>query len=191
MKTNLWLLLAIAALIVLGAVSILYKSDSPAFLQSQETAVKLDAQEQKTDDQIKDSQLDGGATVDLTRDEDFRSVFTVRGNTDGVVFEGKGPAYYITDKSVYVVDNIEYEGFFEKLLGGDAYIIAGADARTFEVLPSFLDASPVGKDKDNVYFEGKIVKGIKPANFTLGTDYQTCEYTDGTTCYNLTTDLAR
>lgn len=121
----------------------------------------------------------------------FRADFNIRGTAEDAVFTGK--TYYIlTDRAVYVVTNSTFEmedGFSRgSIIGGDAYIIESADLESFTILPSFTDGNDVAKDKNHVYHQGKIIKNAHPATFELGPDFDTCEYTDGQRCFNLTVE---
>ncbi len=121
-------------------------------------------------------------------DSQLPSGFAIHGSAEQApAFEGK-TYYFLTKNHAYVIANAEFSGAGgdRHISGGDAYVIENADLATFSTLRSFTDENLVAKDKHHVYFQGKIVRDAQPAAFDLGTDFATCEYTDGSKCFNLT-----
>lgn len=102
-------------------------------------------------------------------DTDFAKL-TVRGDVPELGFGDQAHQYYWkTDTGIYVVRNLKREGpdlGHMVLTGGDAYRIPSADVHTFVLIEDQYEEPQFAKDKNNVYYRGRLLPTADPATFT-------------------------
>ncbi len=132
----------------------------------------------------KDGESAESTAKEATLDERFRSVYTVLGNAQEIDVRndvlGK-KRYHLTDAGAYIARDTAFEGNTRAdtvVTAGEAYVIPGVDVDSFEILLSNFEDSPFAKDKNHVYYFGRILEGADAATFDYVCVEGGCEYRD-------------
>lgn len=138
----------------------------------------------------KDEELVESTAKEASLDEKFRSVYTVLGNAQEIDVRDRGHGrlrYHLTDAGAYIARDTAFEGNTladTVVTAGEAYVIPYADVDTFEILQTNFEDSHFAKDKNNVYYFGRILEGADAATFDYVCAQGECEYRDANHVYD-------